>query len=102
MSERVVASPVGELRVVTVAAGDTVDRLAQRMVEKDHAADRFRVDPEALAARVTPRTRAIVPVHLFGLPCEMEAIEDRSAVALPAAQEQLNIDVLLDKKGMFF
>jgi len=32
------------------------------------------IDPEALAAAVTPRTRAIVAVHLFGLAVEMQPI----------------------------
>jgi dTDP-4-amino-4,6-dideoxygalactose transaminase len=34
----------------------------------------YNVDPEAVAARVTPRTRAIVAVHLHGLPAEMDAL----------------------------
>jgi perosamine synthetase len=34
----------------------------------------YNLDPEALAAAVTPRTRAIVAVHLFGLACDMEAV----------------------------
>jgi dTDP-4-amino-4,6-dideoxygalactose transaminase len=32
------------------------------------------IDPEAVSARVTERTRAIVPVHLAGLPCDMRAL----------------------------
>jgi dTDP-4-amino-4,6-dideoxygalactose transaminase len=32
------------------------------------------IDPEAVEKRITPRTRAIVPVHLAGLPCEMNSI----------------------------
>jgi dTDP-4-amino-4,6-dideoxygalactose transaminase len=32
------------------------------------------VDPEEIARRITPRTRAIIPVHLAGLPCDMNAI----------------------------
>jgi dTDP-4-amino-4,6-dideoxygalactose transaminase len=32
------------------------------------------IAPEEIAARITPRTRAIVPVHLAGLPCELNAI----------------------------
>lgn len=32
------------------------------------------IDPRAIEAAVTPRTRAIIPVHFAGRPCEMEAI----------------------------
>ncbi len=32
------------------------------------------VDPDSIALRITERTRAILPVHLGGLPCEMERI----------------------------
>jgi dTDP-3-amino-3,4,6-trideoxy-alpha-D-glucose transaminase len=34
----------------------------------------YNLDPESLAAAVTPRTAAILPVHLRGEPAEMEAI----------------------------
>src|SRR5205814_1488319 len=34
----------------------------------------FNLHPEALAAAVTPRTRAIVAVHLFGLAADMQAV----------------------------
>ena len=32
------------------------------------------IDPASIAARITERTRAIIPVHLAGLPCDMESI----------------------------
>ena len=32
------------------------------------------IDPEEIERRITDRTRAIIPVHLAGLPCEMKAI----------------------------
>ena len=34
----------------------------------------WQMDPQELEARVTPRARAIVPVHLYGHPCDMDAI----------------------------
>jgi dTDP-4-amino-4,6-dideoxygalactose transaminase len=37
-------------------------------------ADDLTVDPSALAALVTSRTRALLPVHLYGLPAAMQAI----------------------------
>ncbi len=34
------------------------------------------IDASLIEAKITPRTRAIVPVHLAGLPCEMDPIAD--------------------------
>jgi dTDP-4-amino-4,6-dideoxygalactose transaminase len=36
----------------------------------------FTMDPAALAAAITPRTRAIIPVHLYGRPADMDAVLD--------------------------
>lgn len=32
------------------------------------------IDPDAVAASITPRTRAILPVHFAGRPCDMDAL----------------------------
>lgn len=32
------------------------------------------VDPASIESRITDRTRAILPVHIYGMPCEMDAI----------------------------
>jgi len=34
----------------------------------------FTLDPHAFEHAVTPNTRAVVPTHLYGLPCDMDAI----------------------------
>lgn len=34
----------------------------------------FNIDPAAVAAAVTPRTKAVIPVHFAGRPCDMDAI----------------------------
>ena len=36
--------------------------------------DHYDMDPVKLAEAVTPKTRAIIPVHLFGQPCDMDPI----------------------------
>src|SRR5690554_2937 len=35
----------------------------------------FNVDPKQIEALITPKTSAILPVHVFGNPCEVEAIQ---------------------------
>ena len=34
----------------------------------------LRMDPATIASRITERTRAIMPVHIYGMPCEMDSI----------------------------
>jgi len=34
----------------------------------------FNLDPGAFERAITPRTRAVVPTHLYGLPCDMDAV----------------------------
>lgn len=36
----------------------------------------YTLDPAKLEERITPRTCAILPVHVYGTPCEVETIED--------------------------
>nr|WP_207123733.1 DegT/DnrJ/EryC1/StrS family aminotransferase [Halorhodospira abdelmalekii] len=54
-----------------------------RLVDVDERT--FNIDPVAVAAAITPRTRAIMPVHFAGLACDMSALQrlaERHAVAL--------------------
>jgi len=47
--------------------------------------DTYNMDPRDVAAKLTPRTRAIIAVHLFGNPCDMDAmraVAARGGVAL--------------------
>jgi len=47
-------------------------KLTPVLVEVDP--DTFNIDPQAIIRAITPATRAIVPVHLFGQCADMEAI----------------------------
>ncbi len=40
----------------------------------DVRADTFNIDPEQIRSKLSPRTRAVIPVHLGGQPCEMDEI----------------------------
>jgi len=55
---------------------EVIKLLKLKPVLADINRDTFNIDPEAVAAAITPRTRAIVPVHLFGQCAEMERIMD--------------------------
>ena len=43
-------------------------------VEPDE--DTFNLNPELIEGAITERTRAIIPVHLYGQPCDMDAIRE--------------------------
>lgn len=42
----------------------------------DISLDDYDIDPEQVERRITPRTRAIMPVHYGGQPCKMDALLD--------------------------
>jgi len=43
-------------------------------VPVDVRGDTFNIDPCAIAAAITPRTKAIMPVHLYGQPADLDPI----------------------------
>ncbi|HEX2091278.1 MAG TPA: DegT/DnrJ/EryC1/StrS family aminotransferase [Longimicrobiaceae bacterium] len=55
------------------ATAGAIHNLGARPVFADIRPDTFNLDPAAADAAVTERTRAVVPVHLFGQMAEMEA-----------------------------
>ena len=56
------------------ATAGSIARLKARPVFVDIHPDTFNIDERQLEAAITPRTRAIMPVHLFGLPANMDAV----------------------------
>ncbi len=59
-----------------VATAEVIALLKLKPVLVDVNPDTFTIDPAAIEKAITPRTKAIVPVHLFGQCADMEAIMD--------------------------
>ncbi len=56
------------------ATGESILYLGARPVFVDIDPRTFNIDPRGIRAAMTRRTRAIVPVHIAGLPCDLDAI----------------------------
>lgn len=74
-----------------VATAGAIARTGATPVFVDIDPKTFNLDPELLSAAITKKTRAIIPVHLFGLPADMKPImklaqEHGIAVVEDAAQ----------------
>lgn len=58
------------------ASGSTVVHCGAKPVFVDVDRDTWTLDPATIEAKITERTRAIMPVHLYGHPCDMDPILD--------------------------
>lgn len=62
-----------------VATAGSIARTGARPVFVDIDPLTFNISAEGIANAITPRTRAIIPVHLFGYPADMTAIQKLAA-----------------------
>jgi len=59
-----------------VATGSAVNAIGAKPVFADIRPDTYNVDPSELARRITPKTKAIIAVHLYGLCADMDSLLD--------------------------
>ena len=59
-----------------VTSAHAAEYVGARAVFADVDLDSFNLDPSALEAAITPRTRAVIAVHLFGQAAPMAPILD--------------------------
>lgn len=57
-----------------VATAEMVSQLGATPIFADIDAGTYTIDPDQVARRITPKTKAIVPVHLYGHPADMKPI----------------------------
>jgi dTDP-4-amino-4,6-dideoxygalactose transaminase len=62
-----------------IATGGSIARVGAKPVFVDIDPRTFNMDPEQVKAAITRRTRAIMPVHLFGRAAELDAIMQPAA-----------------------
>ena len=65
--------------VITVAntwisTAETICQVGAKPVFVDIDPDYYTIDTNKIEEKITPKTKAIIPVHLFGQPCDMDAI----------------------------
>ena len=71
-----------------IASAGSVARVGAKPVFVDIDARTFNIDAKAIEKAITPRTKAILPVHLFGLAADMNAIHEIAAAhRLPVIED---------------
>ena len=57
-----------------ISTSETITQAGARVVFVDTESDTYCVDPKKIEEKITSRTRAIIPVHLYGHPADMDPI----------------------------
>jgi dTDP-4-amino-4,6-dideoxygalactose transaminase len=70
------------------ASAGSIARVGAKPVFVDIDPQTFNISPPAIKSAITPRTKAIMPVHLFGLPADMHEIRElASAQRIPVIED---------------
>lgn len=59
-----------------ISTSETITQAGARVVFVDIEPDYYTIDPQKIEKKITSKTKAIIPVHLYGHPADMDAIMD--------------------------
>lgn len=57
-----------------IATTETISQSGAKVVFADIEDDTYNIDPKSIESKITKKTKAILPVHLYGHPADMEKI----------------------------
>jgi perosamine synthetase len=88
-----------------IATANSILYTGAKPVFADIEPDTFNIDPERIKEKITSRTRAIMPVHLYGHPADMKAImeiaDDNKLIVIEDACQSHGAECLGKKVGSF-
>ncbi len=71
-----------------IATGEMIAILGAKPVFVDIQADTYNIDPDEVEKAITPQTKAIIPVSLYGQPADMDAINQiAESAGLPVIED---------------
>ncbi|AKB42404.1 DegT/DnrJ/EryC1/StrS family aminotransferase [Methanosarcina vacuolata] len=88
-----------------IATANSILYTGAKPVFADIESDTYNIDPERIQEKITPKTRAILPVHLYGHPADMKAImeiaDDNKLIVIEDACQSHGAECLGKKVGSF-
>ena len=87
------------------ATGNVIIHVGAKPVLVDIKRDTYNIDPEKIKEAITPQTKAIMPVHYAGQPCDMKAIieiaQDHNLYVIEDAAHAIGAEYEDKKIGTF-
>ncbi|MBN2251523.1 MAG: DegT/DnrJ/EryC1/StrS family aminotransferase [Candidatus Altiarchaeota archaeon] len=88
-----------------IASANSILHANARPVFADIKEETFNIDPEKVREKITAKTKALMPVHLYGNPCEMEELmeiaEEHDLAVIEDACQAHGAEVSGKKTGSF-
>ncbi|AKB15920.1 MAG: aminotransferase DegT [Methanosarcina sp. 795] len=88
-----------------IATANSILYTGAKPVFADIEPDTYNIDPEKIQEKITLKTRAIMPVHLYGHPADMKAImeiaDDNKLIVIEDACQSHGAECLGKKVGSF-